>query len=182
MSIDSASSSLAHKYRLRFNDSMDTGWVSVAAGVTSVDLYIPIAWAKKTEGALIVTNGTLSLETYLDEALIGTETITSLRYKVLDDTFPKFVVWRCNQNGNKTLNGIYGKYSFTIPDGVDSCSIAYDGNTVTSPANTGDILPNDKQEFTLDSNHIVTLSLTYGSETFTLSRDIPKVVSITKAF
>ena len=68
LTIDSISPSYSHKYRLRFNDYMDTGIIDVAAGVSSVNIYIPVAWSKY---GLTITGGVLSLGTYDNGSKVG---------------------------------------------------------------------------------------------------------------
>lgn len=172
---------VTHRYKLRFGEDMDTGWVNVPVGDTTVNIYIPIEWGLHTVGNISVSGGELILETLLDNIATGADTITGLTYTVLDNTIPKFVVWRCDTIGNLQTDGEYARYSITLPSSTDSYSITYDGTTVQNPALTGDVLPNDKQEMSINNNHIITFSITVDGETFTTTRDIPKISKLNKA-
>ena len=181
LTITERTTDITHRYRLMFNQDMDTGWVDVPAGDTTVNIYIPVEWGLHTIGSLSVTGGTLTLETIVNNTVLGTDTVTGLTYTVLDNTIPRFMLWRCNISGSATKDGQYARYSITIPSSVDSYSITFDETVVQNPALTGDILPNDKQEMSINNNHIITFSITVDGETFTTTRDIPKISKLNKA-
>lgn len=181
LTITERTTDITHRYRLMFNQDMDTGWVDVPAGDTTVNIYIPVEWGLHTIGSLSVTGGTLTLETIINNTVLGTDTVTGLTYTVLDNTIPRFTLWRCNISGSATKDGQYARYSITIPSSVDSYSITFDETVVQNPALTGDILPNDKQEMSINNNHIITFSITVDGETFTTTRDIPKISKLNKA-
>ena len=181
LTITERTTDVTHRYRLMFNQDMDTGWVDVPAGDATVNIYIPVEWGLHTIGSLSVTGGTLTLETIINNTVLGTDTVTGITYTVLDNTIPRFTLWRCDISGSATKDGQYARYSITIPSSVDSYSITFDETVVQNPALTGDILPNDKQEMSINNNHIITFSITVDGETFTTTRDIPKISKLNKA-
>ena len=181
LQINASSPLLSHKYKLRFKDGMETEFVDVAVGTSNVNIYIPVEWAMHIGSGTTISNGVLTLETYSDNILIGSTVIEGLSYTVLDNTIPSLKVWRCDANGNKSANGLYGKYAIVIPSSADSYSLSYGEAISQNPALTGDIIPGDKQEFAIGSNHMIRLTITVDSETFYFERDIPKIVVIRKA-
>jgi hypothetical protein len=173
-------SSYSYRYKLQFNDDMSTGWQTVPVGTTSVNIYIPAEWSIHTNKSVTVTGGELILESYNEGTYIGDDTITGLSYTVLDNIVPVLSVYRCDASGNPQTDGEYGKYSYTVPQSLTVNSISYGQDSVLNPSNTGDILPGDKKSLPIGSNHVVSLSVTYGTETFTITRDIPKLAVVKK--
>lgn len=163
LTINVASSSFTHRYQLSFGTGMETGWISLSAGVDTDNIYIPVGWILAAKGNISVSGGTLTLETYENGSLLGTYVVENLTYTALDSTIPGLSVWRCDANDNPDIEGEYVGHSETVPSSIDSYNVSYD----TEP-------------LAISSNHTVTLSMTYGQETFTLSRDIPKVVVVKK--
>lgn len=181
LTIDPDSASLTHRYKLSFKDGMETAWTDVAAGVTQVNIYIPVEWFRHIVPNTSIATGTLYLETYNGGDKVGsTYEITNITYTNLDNTIPAIDVWRCDENGNAQTDGEYGKYALTIPSSISSSSLVYSGTTIQNPETTGDILPNDRQTFPTDGNYPVGLTMTYGNETFTVNKDIPKIAIVTK--
>ena len=77
-----------HKYRMLFTEGMDTGWVDVAAGVTSVAISIPASWSNYIPNDVEAGPGTLELETYNGSTLIGTHHQYGLVYQVPESAVP----------------------------------------------------------------------------------------------
>ena len=67
---------------------METGWVSVAAGTTQVNISIQDSWANYIPSATQKTGGTLVLETYNGSTKIGEYTISGLTYNVRSNAVP----------------------------------------------------------------------------------------------
>ena len=88
LTITSESASYTHKYKLSFGTNMETSLVSVAAGVTSVNISIPESWSNYIPNAATKTGGTLIVETYSGSTKIGTFTISSLTYAVPASAVP----------------------------------------------------------------------------------------------
>ena len=82
LTISPNSSSFSHKYKLSFGSGMETDWVSVAAGTTSVSVSIPLNWSASIPNATSKTGGTMQVQTYSGSTLIGTHTISNLTYTV----------------------------------------------------------------------------------------------------
>ena len=82
------SSTYTHRYRMQFDEGMDTGWVDVAAGVTSVAISIPTSWSNYIPDATEAGPGTLALETYNGNTLIGTHHQYGLVYQVPESAVP----------------------------------------------------------------------------------------------
>ena len=82
------SSTYTHRYRMQFEAGMDTGWVDVAAGVTSVAISIPASWSNYIPNATEAGPGTLALETYNGSTLIGTHHQYGLIYQVPESAVP----------------------------------------------------------------------------------------------
>ena len=57
LTITSAANTYTHKYKLHFSNDIDTGYVDVAAGITSVSIYLPIPWSMKLKGSTSITDG-----------------------------------------------------------------------------------------------------------------------------
>jgi uncharacterized repeat protein (TIGR02543 family) len=165
LSINIASQDFTHRYKLSFGNGMETDWVSLAAGVDTANIYIPVAWSTKLKGSTSATGGTLQLETYDNGSLLGTDVIENLTYTALDSTIPSLEVWRCDENDDPDILGQYIGYSTTIPSSITVYEVTHDAEPLS-----------------VDSNHNVTLSMTYGNETFTIVKDIPKVIAVKKLF
>ena len=89
LTISAASTGFSHKYSLSFGTGMETGLVSVAAGVTSIVLEIPEEWAEGIPSALTKSGGTLTVETWNGTTKLGEYTISGLTYTVPDDAVPE---------------------------------------------------------------------------------------------
>lgn len=85
-----------------------------------------------------------------------------------------FRAWRVDSSGNVDAHGAYGKYeydyTFTDFDGLNTCtaSLTVAGQTADNVPKTGDVLPNNRIEFSDSTTYSVVLTLTdaYGSELF----------------
>lgn len=82
MTISTESSAYTHKYQLSFGSGMAAAETSVAAGVTTVNISVPLSWSTAIPNATSKTGGTLTLKTYSGSTLIGTYTVTGLTYTV----------------------------------------------------------------------------------------------------
>lgn len=73
-----------HKYRLNFGTGMDTGWVTVAANTTVIDIPVPDSWADAIPNATSKSGGTLTVKTYKsnNSTEIGSYEITGLIFNV----------------------------------------------------------------------------------------------------
>ena len=87
MTISARSTSFSHKYTLSFGTGMSTGEQSVAAGTTQVDITAPASWSSSIPNAESA-NGTLTLKTYSGSTLIGTKTLSGLKYLVPASAVP----------------------------------------------------------------------------------------------
>lgn len=182
LTITPVSQNITHRYRIKFNDDMDTGWVNVSGSDLTANIVIPVEWSIYFDNRNTIADGVFTLETLYYGASVGSKEITGLTYSRLDGTSPKLIVWRCDENGVKDSLGEYAKYSIVLPSSIRTYSLSYDATTVQTPALTGDILPGNRYNFNLDNHYNVILSITYGTETFTMTRDIPKVILIKKTF
>jgi uncharacterized repeat protein (TIGR02543 family) len=173
LTINIASMDFTHRYNLSFGPDMETEWVSVAAGVSSVSIYIPVAWCFYMSK---YGTGTLSLETYNGANLLGTDTITGITYSALDNVIPTFQVTRCDESGNNDNFGLYGSYSYTKPESINTYSIRSGSEFISSPPTHGNIFPNDRKIFSTEDNHQIIFEMTYEEETITIVRDLPKTL------
>ena len=82
MTITTESAEYSHKYRLSFGTGMETELTSVAAGVTSVNISVPLEWSAQIPNDTSKSQGTLLLETYVGSTKIGERTISGLTYTV----------------------------------------------------------------------------------------------------
>ena len=73
-----------HKYRLNFGTGMDTGWVTVAANTTVIDIPVPDSWADAIPNADSKSGGTLTVKTYKSNNTteIGSYELTGFTYNV----------------------------------------------------------------------------------------------------
>lgn len=161
LSINLADPTYTHRYKLSFGTNMETEWVSIAAGVDTVNIYIPVEWCMYMGAG--ANNGTLTLETYDNGSLLGDYQITGLSYSALDSTIPSLSVWRCDSNHNPVIDGEYVGYSAVVPQSITTYSVNH-----------------DQEPLSVNNNHDVILTMTYGSETFNIVHDIPKVISVKK--
>lgn len=183
LTINSVSSSYTHRYKLDFGNNMTTDWVDLAAGVDSADIYIPMSWCTHlVPGTTSISGGTLILETYNGNVLLGDYTIDSLTYTALNNMIPQLSVWRCDQDGSDNITGLYGEYSCTIPSSLSTYQLEYDGTTQTISRSTveGSIFPNNKITFPLNDNYEIILKLVNSNETFTIMRDVPMIKQVKK--
>lgn len=171
-----------HRFKLSFGTGMETDWIYVNVGTTVANFHIPAEWCLNTHGQTSVTGGTLTLETYDNGTLLGDYDITGLSYSALDNTIPRMSIWRCDADGNADTDGEYAKYSFTKPASVTTFRLVCGSASVSNPNATGDVLPGNRQVISASSNTDITLEMTYGTETFSITRDTPKVVVVKKAW
>ena len=179
LTITSAQTSFTHKYRLVFGDYIDTGWVNVAAGVTSVNIYIPVEWVLLLHGDTSVSGGSLTLQTYSGAVFVGEDTVGSLTYNALGSSVITLTARRSDPWGNPYRYGKFATYEITKPAAITNYSLIYDGDTVSNPATTGLVLPGSRRILTELSTEI-SMQLTYGTETFTVVGSIPGFEKITK--
>ena len=90
-------------------------------------------------------------------------------------------VWRCNSAGTRDDMGVYGKYSLTkeysaIGNNTLTWTLTTRSQTKTSPANTGDLLPSNRLEFSETKEYSVVLTLTDGLETTTITAKLPSAM------
>jgi len=79
----------SHQYKLSFGTNMETGWVTVAAGTTSVTISIPDSWSNYIPNATQKTGGSLVLKTFSGSTEIGSYTVSSsLTYNVRSSAVP----------------------------------------------------------------------------------------------
>jgi hypothetical protein len=78
-----------HKYKLSFGTGMETDWIDVAAGVTSVSVSIPLSWSAEIPNQGSKTGGTMQVKTYYDIHELGTYTISGLTYIVPANVLPE---------------------------------------------------------------------------------------------
>lgn len=186
LTITACSNTFTHKYKLDFLDGMSTGWVNVAAGVSTVNIYVPVEWAMLLTSDTSKTGGVLTLNTYDGATSVGTTSITGLTYNALGNTIPTLSVWRCNSSGTSLIDGVNGKYSLAVPQGLSSYKLIYGQDYVSSPSGTGDLLPGNKKNFPIADNQMIELQMTFSpgsslpDETFSIFRDLPKVVIVKK--
>ena len=88
LTISADKTTYTHKYEIEFSNSMKTGLVDVAAGVTSVMIQIPTAWSELIPNAESAQPGTFKLHTYNGSTLIGTHTLYALQYLVPASAVP----------------------------------------------------------------------------------------------
>ncbi|MBP5725940.1 MAG: hypothetical protein J6Y48_02580 [Clostridia bacterium] len=98
------SSTYTHRYRMQFEEGMDTGWVDVAAGVTSVAISIPASWSNYIPNDVSAGPGTLALETYNGNTLIGTHHQYGLIYQVPESAVP--LIANVAVSGARTIGGV----------------------------------------------------------------------------
>lgn len=181
MTINAESSGYRHQYRLYFNDEMDTGIVDVPAGVSSVNIYIPIEWSFHLKGGTYFEGGQCYLRTYDGNTYLGYNRIDNITYTAMNNTIPAMTLHRVDDYGDADIYGEYGWYNITVPSGISNYSLAYGNHVKQNPVSSGFVLPEEKFSMPQGENHMVTLTMTYGSETITISKDIPKVIIVIKS-
>ena len=291
LTITAQTTSLSHKYKLSFGTGMETGWVDVAAGTTSVNITVPLNWSATIPNATSKSGGTLTLRTYNGSTNLGNTTITGLTYMVPDSVVPtigtittsiirtigsitygnigdiyvqnhcgvrtqasasgaqsstiagmtvsvgsyggseyvktvttgsidftsgllssagacvitvtatdsrgrtatqtatitveaysepsgSLQVWRVDGNGDADDMGTYGKYELTkqysqIGTNSLTWTLAIGGDSESSPADTGDLLPSDKKTLNQQQEYTVALTLADGLETVLITATVP---------
>lgn len=184
LSIAAEKSSFTHRYRLNFGPGMDTGFVNVAAGISSVDIYIPVEWATNLMDSDISgsthqrTGGVLTLETYNGSTLFGTYQITDLVYVALDNIVPRLILKRAKESGAYKFDGERATFSIEAPEGAMRLIC---GDTVISdPESSGFVMPGNKKQIPPGESLIVTLEITIGNETFSVTESVPSVAIVVK--
>ncbi len=104
LNISSESAAYTHQYRINFGSGMDTGWVNVAARVSSVNITIPASWANQIPTSASKGSGTLSIRTYSGSTLIGTYESGGLTYQVPADANP--TIGAITVEVQRTVDGI----------------------------------------------------------------------------
>lgn len=89
LTITAENPAYTHKYQLSFGTGMETQLTDVAAGVTVVEISIPLTWAEEIPNDIYQTGGTLLVETYSGETKIGEYEITGLQYMVPVSAVPE---------------------------------------------------------------------------------------------
>ncbi|MCR5566206.1 MAG: InlB B-repeat-containing protein [Clostridiales bacterium] len=126
-----------------------------------------------TSGLLTIA-GTLSiLVTATDSrgrTATKTETITVTAYNAPVGSLD---VWRVDANGDEDPLGQYAKYAQTanysqIGNNTLTVTLTSQGSSKTSPASTGDILPDSRQTFSTQQEFTITLTLADAFETVTV--------------
>ena len=89
MQISSENAAYTHKYVLSFGGSMTTGTVDVAAGISYVNIPIPMSWCNSVTNATTKSGGTLTLYTYTGTTQIASAyTISNLTFAVPASVVP----------------------------------------------------------------------------------------------
>lgn len=108
LTIDPEKATYSHKYRLQFENeaNMDTGWVDVAAGTTSVSFTVPLNWCAEIPDATSKVGGTLTLETYEEGATTasGSTQITGLTFTVPASVVP--TIGTITKSIARTIGGV----------------------------------------------------------------------------
>ena len=179
LTISAERATFTHKFRLNFGAGMDSGWVSVAAGVATREIHVPIAWSLMLAGEASKT-GTLTLQTYNGETLFGEYAISDLTYSAMNGVVPGIKIWRVDASGAQKASGAHAKYTLTIPSGITSYKLRCGENYVNNPALTGDVMPNDKKSVLMADSLPLILEMSYGGETLFVYGSIPSVKIIAK--
>ena len=183
LTINAIQSSYTHKYRLYFNSEMDTGEINVAAGVTSVTIYIPIEWSLHlTKNTTSISDGQIYLTTFNGNTNLGTNAIYELTYTAKDNIIPNLFLYRADSEGNANIYGEYGMYTIAVPSDITSYKLTYNNTDSINPSISGFILPNNKLTLSRPQNHLITLTIINDTETITITKDIPKVIAVVKIF
>lgn len=87
-------------------------------------------------------------------------------------------VWRVNNGGTTDDMGVYGMYQLTkqfseIGNNSLSWTLAVSGQSKSSPEATGNLLPENRLEFSQTQEYTVTLTLTDGLETTIIVASLP---------
>ena len=104
-----------------------------------------------------------------------TQNITVTAYSKPSGTLS---VWRVDANGDSDPLGTYGKYALTktysaVGSNVLGWAITSRGSSATNPADTGDLLPNNRQTFDELSEYTIALTLADRFETVTIYTKLP---------
>ncbi len=152
MSINTGSYAYTHYYKLSFGTNMETVWVYVAPGTTSVSISIPDDWSNYIPSATTKSGGTLQLHTYLGSTFIGEYTITGLTYAVRSTAVPSIGTVTTSISTTYTTWGLYiqnkcGVRVQTTASGVLSSTISslrvyvngYSGSSYDQTVSSGSI-------------------------------------------
>lgn len=138
LTISADKTSYSHRYELSFGSGMSTGSVSVAAGVNSVTISVPLAWCAQIPTAASKTGGTLTLTTYNGSTQIGSYQITGLTFTVPASVKPSFT--SCTAAIARTIEGVtypdIGEYYVQNHGGVriQADAAGDQGSTITAIA------------------------------------------------
>lgn len=181
LTITAEQATFYHTYKLSFGLGMETDWVTVAAGTSSAEIYIPLAWSRMMKSNQ-KTGGTLTVKTYEgDNTYLGEYVIDSLTYNALNNTIPKLQIRRADDADTPNIKGTKAKYTITVPSDVDSYTLSCNEAEAENPPKSGLILPENAMTFATDTSVIVELEIVFGSETFTLTESVPSVWLLEKS-
>ena len=158
LTISTESSAYTHKYKVSFGTNMETSWVNVSAGTTSVTISVPDGWSNYIPNAATKTGGTLVLETYSGSTKIGEYTISSLTYAVRSNAVP--TIGTITTSVARTIGGttyanvgnyyvqshcgvrIQGSASGVLSSSISSMSVSisgYSGGSYTKTVSSGSL-------------------------------------------
>ena len=179
LTIHAEQSSYYHKYKLSFGPGMETELTTVPAGVSSVNILIPLAWSRMMTTAQ--KTGTLTLKTFEgDDTALGEVVIDGLVYNALEGIIPKLKLARADNVTTPNIKATKARYTITLPT-VDSYTLKVGEDEAEDPPKTGMLLPGDEKTIALNTSQIVELEVTLGSETFTLKESVPSVWLLSKS-
>ena len=131
-----------------------------------------------TTGLLTIAGTTTITVTATDSrgrVTTATTTISVTAYNAPGGTLG---AWRVNSGGTADTMGIYAKYSLStsysaIGSNSLTVTLTSQGSSKSSPASTGDLLPNNRQTFSIQQEYTITLTLTDAFQTVTITAKVP---------
>ena len=180
LTINADQSSFYHKYKLSFGFGMETELTTLEAGVSTAEIYIPLAWSRMMK-SMQVTNGTLKVYTYeSDDSLLGEYIIDSLTYNALNGIIPKLTIRRADDVETLNIKGEKARYTIAVPSGVDY-TLTCDNVSVDNPPRTGLLMPENTMTFATNTSVPVELEIEYGDETFSIIESVPSIWLLSKS-
>lgn len=144
----------------KYNKTVTTGSIDFTSGLltNSGSLTITVT-ATDSRGRTATKTATITVEEY--NAPTG-----------------NLQVWRVDANGDPDDMGTYGKYALSkqysqIGNNTLTWTITISGDSASSPADTGDLLPNDRKSLSQQQEYAVTLTLVDGLETTVITATVP---------